>query len=62
LVGMISASRTPEVALITSTERVERLSIKSVKLYGKDGTGDRIAKLKSEEKILAVTAISTEYS
>jgi DNA gyrase subunit A len=62
LVGMISASRTPEVALITSAERAERLSIKSVKLYGKDGTGDRIAKLKSEEKILAVTAVATEHA
>ncbi|HEY9611279.1 DNA topoisomerase (ATP-hydrolyzing) [Allocoleopsis sp.] len=60
LVGMISASGTSEVALITSAERVERLPMKSVKLYGKDGTGDRIVKLKSDEKILAVTAINND--
>jgi DNA gyrase subunit A len=62
LLGMISASQTSEAALITSAERVERLSMKSVKLYGKDGTGDRIVKLKSDEKILAVAAITIEHS
>jgi len=62
LVGMISASGALEVALITSAERVERLPMKSVKLYGKDGTGDRIVKLKSDEKILAVAAITIEHS
>jgi hypothetical protein len=30
-----------------------------VKLWGKDGTGDRIAKLKDDEKIISVAAIAT---
>lgn len=60
LVGMVSASETPEVALTTSEERVVRLPLKSVKMWGKDGAGDRIAKLKPEEKILTVTSIVVE--
>ena len=62
LVRMISASRESEVALVTSEERVVYLPLESVKLWGKDGTGDRIAKLKEDEKILAVTAIATDLS
>jgi DNA gyrase subunit A len=57
LVGILSASGTSEVALATSEERVVRLPLKSVKMWGKDGAGDRIAKLKPEEKILTVTSI-----
>jgi DNA gyrase subunit A len=59
LVGMISASRALDVALVTSAERVVQVAIKSVKLWGKDGTGDRIAKLKEDEKIISVAAIAT---
>jgi len=54
LVGMVSASSAPEVLLVTSDERVMPLRLDAVKLFGKDGTGDRIAKLKEEEKIIAV--------
>ncbi|HEY9668170.1 MAG TPA: DNA topoisomerase (ATP-hydrolyzing) [Coleofasciculaceae cyanobacterium] len=57
LVGMVAALPGTEVALLTSADRVMWLEAKSVKLYGKDGAGDRIAKLKPEEKILGVTAI-----
>jgi hypothetical protein len=32
------------------------LRLDAVKLFGKDGTGDRIAKLKEEEKIIAVAS------
>jgi DNA gyrase subunit A len=62
LVGMVSASRVSEVALATSEERVVRLLLNSVKMWGKDGAGDRIAKLKPEEKIITVTALATEPS
>jgi DNA gyrase subunit A len=51
---MVSASSAPEVLLVTSDERVMPLRLDAVKLFGKDGTGDRIAKLKEEEKIIAV--------
>ncbi len=57
LVGMVAALPDTEVALLTSAERVVRLSVKSVKLWGKDGTGDAIAKLKSEEKILSMSVL-----
>jgi DNA gyrase subunit A len=60
LVGIVPASVASEVALLTSDERVLRLRLDSVKLWGKDGTGDAIAKLKPEEKILTVTALATE--
>ncbi len=62
LVGMVVALPNSEVVLLTSAERVVRLQVKSVKLWGKDGTGDRIAKLQPEEKILSVTTIGTEIS
>jgi len=60
MVGMIPALPTSEVMLVTSEERVLRLQLESVKLWGKDGAGDRIAKLKPEEKILSVTALVTD--
>ncbi|MEW6496980.1 MAG: DNA topoisomerase (ATP-hydrolyzing) [Cyanobacteriota bacterium] len=62
LVGMVAALPDTEVALLTSAERVVRLSVKSVKLWGKDGTGDHIAKLKPEEKIISVTDLTTKPS
>lgn len=62
LVGMISASRALDVALVTSAERVVQVALKSVKLWGKDGTGDRIAKLKDDEKIISVAALATDLS
>lgn len=58
LVGMVPASRESEVMLVSSGERVLRLRLESVKLWGKDGTGDRVAKLQQEEKIIAVAIVS----
>ncbi len=58
LVGMVPASRESEVMLVTSGERVVRLRLEAVKLWGKDGTGDRVAKLQQEEKIIAVAIVS----
>jgi DNA gyrase subunit A len=58
LVGIVPASLASEVGLVTSEERVVRLQLDSVKLFGKDGTGSQIAKLKAEEKIIAVATSS----
>jgi DNA gyrase subunit A len=44
--------------LVSSGERVLRLHLESVKLWGKDGTGDRVAKLQPEEKIIEVAIVS----
>ncbi|NEP01678.1 MAG: DNA topoisomerase (ATP-hydrolyzing) subunit A [Symploca sp. SIO2E9] len=54
LVGMVAVSRASEVALVTSAERVLPLQPNSVKLQGKDGVGDRLAKLQPSEKIVMV--------
>ena len=43
--------------LLTSDERVVSLRLDSVKLLGRDGTGDRIAKINPEEKIISVAAL-----
>jgi len=58
LVGIAPALPKSEVALLTSAERVVILPIDSVEVLGKDGTGDRIPKLKPEEKIISVTAMA----
>jgi DNA gyrase subunit A len=60
LVGITPALPKSEVALLTSAERVLLLPIDSVEVMGKDGTGDRISKLKPEEKIISVTAMAME--
>jgi DNA gyrase subunit A len=62
LVGMVRASLASEVMLVTNAERKVPLPLDSVKFWGKDGTGDRIAKLKPEEKIISLTALATESS
>ena len=62
LVGMVRASLASEVMLVTNAERKVPLPLDSVKFWGKDGTGDRIAKLKLEEKIISVTALAMESS
>jgi DNA gyrase subunit A len=54
LIGIVSASQASEVVLVTDAERMLRLKLDSVKLWGKDGTGDRVAPLKSEEEVTAV--------
>jgi DNA gyrase subunit A len=62
LVGMVPALPASEVLILTSGERAVPLKSDSVKLWGKDGTGDRIAKLKAEEKIIRVLPLATELS
>ena len=58
LVGMVSAPAASEVVLLTSAQRMVSLRLDSVKLWGKDGTGDRVAKLKQDEKVIAVASSS----
>ena len=57
LAGMVLAKAADEVALVTNTQRVVRLSVDSVTLLGKDGTGDRIPSLQPDEKIITVTSV-----
>ena len=57
LAGMVLAPSTAEVALLTNTQRVVRLSVDSVTLLGKDGAGDRISSLNPNEKIITVIPI-----
>ncbi|MGB7445082.1 MAG: DNA topoisomerase (ATP-hydrolyzing) [Coleofasciculaceae cyanobacterium] len=57
LAGMIPAKSKSEAVLVTSTERVVPIKLDSVKLWGKDGTGDRLVKLQAEEKIVSVNAL-----
>ena len=54
LVGIAVARKKTKVALLTSNERGMVLDTNAVTLWGKDGTGDKISKLKSEETIVGV--------
>ena len=60
LVGMVAASSGAEAIMVTSEQRFLRLQLDTVKLWGKDGSGDRLVQLKSEEKIIAVNVLDTE--
>ncbi len=57
LVGMIAASRSSEAVLKTTKERLLNLRLDSVKLWGKEGTGDRVIQLQPEEKIVSVASL-----
>ncbi len=52
LVGILPASLASEVALVTNRERLIPLRVDKVKLLGKDGSGDLVAKLKQGETIV----------
>lgn len=54
LAGMILA-KGEKTLLLTNQQRKMLVSIDAVPLLGKDGTGDRLAKLKAEEKIISIT-------
>ncbi|HEY9876333.1 MAG TPA: DNA topoisomerase (ATP-hydrolyzing) [Candidatus Obscuribacterales bacterium] len=54
LAGMVPLAAEAEVVLLTSTQRLVRLSVDAVALWGKDGIGDRISQLKPDEKIINV--------
>ncbi len=59
LAGMVLASAVNEVALVTNAQRVVRLSVDSVALLGKEGTGDRILSLNPDEKIITINVIES---
>jgi DNA gyrase subunit A len=54
LAGMVAAKARTKAILVTSNDLVIPVAVDSIKIAGKDGTGDRIAKLKSGESILSV--------
>lgn len=56
LVSMVQAIPSSEAVLLTNTQRLVRLPLNKVAFWGKDGTGDRIEKLKPDEKVIAVLA------
>jgi DNA gyrase subunit A len=54
LAGMILAKPESEIMVLTNLERRIILSVEAVSLWGKDGPGDLIVKLKPEEEILSI--------
>lgn len=54
LAGIVLNQPSGKVALITNQQRRLILSAESVGIWGKDGVGDRLVKLKSEESIVLV--------
>ncbi|NEO62075.1 MAG: DNA topoisomerase IV, partial [Moorea sp. SIO4G2] len=61
LVSMVTDSIANEVMVVTSVGG-KRLAMESVPIWGKDGTGDPIAKLNPEEKIISVTPLVQELT
>jgi DNA gyrase subunit A len=55
LAGAIAASKGSKAILLTSRDRHIVLALDAIAVGSKDGTGDRLAKLKSEEEIVSVT-------
>lgn len=62
LAGMVLASSTAEVAMVTNAQRIMRLPVETVALLGKDGTGERIPSLNRDEKIITVILASNQTS
>ncbi|OKH25982.1 DNA topoisomerase IV [Hydrococcus rivularis NIES-593] len=54
LAGIVLAKEKTKVVLVTSKDRGISLSVDSVAVWGKDGIGDRVAKLKADEAIVSV--------
>jgi DNA gyrase subunit A len=57
LAGVANAFPGTEVVLLTSNNRMSRLNVDEAPLESKEGKGDRLFKLDSNEKIATVTAI-----
>jgi DNA gyrase subunit A len=57
LAGVIVGNERDKVLLKTDRDREIILSINSVALWGKDGSGDRSVKLKPQEKITTLKSI-----
>ena len=59
LVGILPAPKNGEAILVTSQERLLHLPVNSVKLWGKDGRGDRLKILESQETIVYLNLSQT---
>ncbi len=62
MVGMVLAPTAAEVAMVTNAQRVVRLPVETVALFGKDGKGDRISALNPNEKIITVTVLASNQT
>ena len=62
LAGLVLASTVAEVVLVTTNQRLLPLAVDTVKLWGKDGTGDRLPALAPDEKVVAVTPLASTSS
>jgi hypothetical protein len=47
------------VTLLTNTNHIIRLPVKTVALWGKDGGGDRLLQLKRDQKVILVMLLSS---
>ena len=57
LVGAAPALPGSELTVLTDAERLLRVDVDQVNLWGKDGTGDRAAKLNKKEKIIEICSL-----
>jgi len=57
LIGMVEAVPETKALLLTDAPRMINLPMERVAFWGKDGTGDRINKLKEEEKLVNLVII-----
>lgn len=55
LAAMLPAVEKSEVIVMTSTQQMMQVPMKSVAFWGKDGTGDQVVQLSPDEKILSIT-------
>jgi DNA gyrase subunit A len=54
LAGMVTVEKAGEILLLTNQNRQLKIPVDSVKLWGKDGTGDKLVKLRNEEIITKI--------
>ncbi|MBW4468524.1 MAG: DNA gyrase subunit A [Pegethrix bostrychoides GSE-TBD4-15B] len=57
LVGAAPALPGSELTVMTDAERLLRIEVERVKVHGKDGAGDRAAKLNKKEKIVEICSL-----
>ncbi|MBD2042745.1 DNA gyrase/topoisomerase IV subunit A [Microcoleus sp. FACHB-672] len=60
LAGIVPAAKDASVMLHTSADRLVKLPIGEVAIWGKDGAGDRVPLLNSGEKVISLTLCSQE--
>jgi DNA gyrase subunit A len=57
LAGMVLAKQGEHAILLTNNQERIVLTVDSIPLLGKDGTGDRLAKLKAQDRIIGVVTM-----